>query len=515
MVQRGKYDKRIHKLLRQVRKRQLVQKEIFCLSIYLAVAAGLAFALNLAAISYPIYQAAAYGWYLLGASLLLSCIHTFACWPSEKAAAACADSAGLQERCTTSVELYGKEDELSLLQKQDTLRHLEKLDAKRALPYQWYLKRFACDSLLLAAFLVCMMIPSPAKEEAERIHALKDQVAEQQELVKDAQKLVEEKEKDGTLSREEAEELKDTLAIARKELSQAKESHDVEKVKERLENKLVKQLAQQTDKELLQKLQKLASGTDLEANSEYQRKLKELADKSHVLKKARKELEGLDVSGAKKKKLTQELEKALSDGEVTAMELSEALESLQDGEAAVARDTIASQLAQGGSGQPSSASPSQNNPGTDSGQSPGNSSGKNAGKAGSKSQGNTSAQSSAAAGQANNAGNGGKQAGNGQNQGGGYNTGSSEGKESSEEAVQESVTVSGKKIGQDGNLTGSRRQGNSRTEKTQQTQGWAGNKVEYGAVVGEYSDKAYARLDQSKVPSQMKDIVKEYFSSLE
>jgi len=43
---------------------------------------------------------------------------------------------------------------------------------------------------------------------------------------------------------------------------------------------------------------------------------------------------------------------------------------------------------------------------------------------------------------------------------------------------------------------------------------WSGVEVEYGQVIAEYTNQAYAGLDKSDIPDSMKDIVKDYFSEL-
>ena len=45
-------------------------------------------------------------------------------------------------------------------------------------------------------------------------------------------------------------------------------------------------------------------------------------------------------------------------------------------------------------------------------------------------------------------------------------------------------------------------------------EGYAGQKTEYEAVLGGYSEKAYGQIERNEIPSEMQDIVKKYFSGL-
>jgi len=56
--------------------------------------------------------------------------------------------------------------------------------------------------------------------------------------------------------------------------------------------------------------------------------------------------------------------------------------------------------------------------------------------------------------------------------------------------------------------------GESTLSRTDNPYAWRGNSVEYGAVVGEYANKAYNSLQSSKLPDSMKSLIRDYFSQL-
>ncbi|MBQ2320034.1 MAG: pectinesterase, partial [Lachnospiraceae bacterium] len=80
----------------------------------------------------------------------------------------------------------------------------------------------------------------------------------------------------------------------------------------------------------------------------------------------------------------------------------------------------------------------------------------------------------------------------------------------------EEVFITDKEIGDDENLTGRKQEFSGSTQSTgKKGQGSTGSKASLDSVIGDYSDRAYARVDNDEVPASMKDVVKEYFSSFE
>ena len=43
---------------------------------------------------------------------------------------------------------------------------------------------------------------------------------------------------------------------------------------------------------------------------------------------------------------------------------------------------------------------------------------------------------------------------------------------------------------------------------------WSGNKQTHGEVIGNYTKDAYQNMEHSKIPDSMKDVVKNYFESM-
>ena len=182
------------------------------------------------------------------------------------------------------------------------------------------------------------------------------------------------------------------------------------------------------------------------------------------------------------KELLDNLEKAMEDGEITSGEIADALSGIQNGDAQMASATISASA----SSNPSSSSSASSTPSPSSTPSAGNGSGNGTGSG----------------------------SGMGQGSGGGWNMGSSEGLERKEQPDKgEVVHLTGKKEGNDDNLTGKKNGDAKITQKDGQKGGASsGIKADLDSVIGEYSSEAYAKVNSNKVPSAMKDVVKEYFS---
>ena len=65
------------------------------------------------------------------------------------------------------------------------------------------------------------------------------------------------------------------------------------------------------------------------------------------------------------------------------------------------------------------------------------------------------------------------------------------------------------------NLTGKQiAGGESKKFESQYSKTSKGEQKEYQQVVGDYTNKAYSKMNQSKIPNSMKDYIKGYFSGL-
>ena len=156
-------------------------------------------------------------------------------WPlPEKRAAQAADACGLQERALTAVSLRGRQDAMSLLQRQDACRALQALNVRRV-PLRAPGKALAgcAGALLLAAAL--LLVPNSQAGEAARMESFARGMEEAAQTAQEAQEALESR-----LSQEEAQQLRKLLGDLSRELRQAKDSREaylaLNEAQERLES---------------------------------------------------------------------------------------------------------------------------------------------------------------------------------------------------------------------------------------------------------------------------------------
>ncbi len=508
-------DLKIEGFLKSVIRRKTLQKWIFCTAWCGLVAVILALVLNILAIFVPVYNAATYGWIIILAGFVVSFIYVAVRRTSMYEAARYADSAGLKERLVTSIGCQGYDDGFAGLLKEDTINEINRFDMKFRLPLKYPWKRYIISCILLCMFIVCIFIPSQAKKDAELIHKLAMQAKEAKEKMEEVEKLLD-KAADNELAKKEAAKIKKILDEAKKEFNEAKNTNDIKKAKERLESKLKQELAEADEKGIMKAAQQLVPGTDLEGLADFNKKLAELAKRSGLKGDLSNELKSVaeSLSAGEMEELLKQLEKASRDGKITPDEVANALSGIENSDAQMASATITASNQEAGGAQGSSASPSPSgSPGASgggggSGQGNGNGSGNGNGNGSGNGNGNGSGNGN---GNGSGSGSGG---GKGSGNGGGWNMGDEKGLERKEqEGKGEVVNLTGKKTGNDDNLTGKKNGDAQITEKGGQKGGASeGIKADLDSVIGEYSSEAYAKVESNKVPSAMKDIVKEYFS---
>lgn len=107
--------------------------------------------------------------------------------------------------------------------------------------------------------------------------------------------------------------------------------------------------------------------------------------------------------------------------------------------------------------------------------------------------------------------------GKGSGTGTGYNYGSSQGIEKADKSnhgTPEQITIPGRQVGSDENLIGAGEDGTAFSQKGARSEGFRGEVVDYGTVLGEYSQAAYGQLGDGSIPAGMESVVKNYFDGL-
>lgn len=430
--------------------------------------------------------------------------------PSAMQAALMADARGHKEKISTALYLQGKEDAFSQMQKKDAIRIVEQFHIRKEFPIRVVWKQVGVLLLLTIVFVVSSLVDTPAKQEALVKHDVKQEAKEE---VARLEKVEKELEKNPELAKNEVADIKEQIENAKKELKEAESYEDLKKAEERINKKMEmasKDVKDQTLGEMLEQAVK-------DAEDQRKQELEELAKEAkEALEKAQK------GSEKEKEQAYQKMKKlAAATGDEQLAEAAESYKNSEysDGDYANATQSLKkttqnlqnSDYAQNNQNNKSNNSNqnstnSQNTNNQNGNQNTGNQ------KQGSDGQGNN--------GQGNNGQNGeGQGAGSGNGNGGGgggagWNYGGKDGKEGLQKA-KEDITIPDGELGDDGNLTGKANGNeNSQKQKSDQSQTWSGNKVDYDKVSGEYKDKAYKKVNGSNYPSKLKDKIKDYFNGL-
>ncbi|MGL5380045.1 pectinesterase [Clostridium sp.] len=447
--------------------------------------------------------------------LIISLIYGFIKAPSKEKVALITDSKGLKERLTTSLELIGEEDSISIAQKNDTLTSIENYNLKEKLPIRVEKKQvYFVLGLLLMCFCTSL-ISTEAKKEAGNIKEFKKY---QHEMMNKLEKEIEEVDKLEALTDEEKEATKKVLEDAKKELKEVSNKSELNKTLERLEKKLESQkdkIKNDDGKKALDDIKKnlledFNERKKEEAKNDLNKMINELmknnetkdlaealmSDNDEDIAKALSELKHSlkDMNSAQLSKLSEGLKKASKEmiNEDLAKSLEDASSSVLDGE--LNSEDLSKALqsvkkdAEGNKGEKS-----------ESGEGSGEGEGDGEGGSGSgEGSGNGSGQ------------------GSGSGSGQGWDTGSTQGTEKeSENKSGEEIFIPGRNEGSDSNLTGNKNEGgNSQQIETENGLNLDGSKVNYDKVIGDYTNSALEGANNSNLPESLKDLIKDYFQGL-
>lgn len=522
-------DRELIKIIRRIRDRLHVASIINNMMLGLAIALCLGIVVAVAARFVPIYNVYLTILNIVGGAVLAAFLYSAFNTPKNAYAALKADSLGLQERTVTALELIGSQSAFAVLEKNDALAHLKDMDYKKKIPLKPN-KRYLLICLILTAALVLSgFIPNPMAERAEELHRLKEKITEQQ---KKADKLIEKVKNNLKFSEEQKKELEKKLSELKQELKTSGDEKEINKALGRAEKKLeyikdkyapgedLKKIA-----EVLLKNEKTKALGDMIKNGDeeaFKENIKKMAEALKKLSTGEKQKLAEEISKlAQEIKNNPELSKAfaelaekLASGELgdISKELSELDQSISElMENETVRNAI-SELAKELGGQ--------NQPGQDGGGHQGQ--GNMPGGSGQQGQGNQpggSGQQGQGAGQGSGAGNGTDMGNENQtpippaSSGISKKNGSVK-KDGEYEKIFTPRTLGGE--GDTSNLSGKKGTGGTVEQViTDKSQTVRGTSVPYNQIIGQYKDKAMESINTSDIPPGMKDMIKEYFTSLE
>lgn len=521
--------KEILRILRKIRRRIFIGITLNYAITGLVFGLSAAVLLSIVSRLYPVYNVHMWVLIIAGTGLISAFIFGIFKIPSFRTSALRADSLGLNERTVTAVELIDDDSSMALLQKEDALSALRSLNYKDGIKIVPNVKRLLLIVPLVLALIVMSFIPNHLDEVARQKHELAQLKKEE---IKKVEKVEKEIEKNSKLSELEKKDIENKLQELKKDIKLSSNEKEVDKALQRTEKKLDLVKEKYDNKELKDISNSLAK-------SDVTKPLSDLINKgdSEEVKKAMqdlaKNLKNMDKDKVKElannmEKLAEELKdnkelkssisnlaSKMSKGELGDLskemsELSGEISQLMEDDnfsnvvAQVQKSLNEGQKAQQGSGDDGTLGLS----GQGQGQGQGNQSGQGAGSSGEGSGG------------------GGSGAGNGT----GMNDGGPNGEVSSGSGLNKkdgSIKKDGeyekiftpKNLGGDSEkstITGNKNNGgNSEKVNTEKGINIRGDSVPYNQVIGEYKNRAFEGLDKSEIPEGMRDIVKNYFTSLE
>ncbi|NLD46009.1 MAG: hypothetical protein GX660_02255 [Clostridiaceae bacterium] len=508
---------------------------------------------------------------IYGSFVLLSVLVSFFIRPGIMKTIRTGDSLGLKERLITAYYLKEDSSPVASLQRQDALNVTRKADFRLLYPVRLPAYRFLCAFVIMLMVAVTFVIPTGAKDKA----VIAGNVLK--EMKKQAEKLeLEKKElnKSSKVSADKLRELNKKVEELLKELNKSKNAEDAVKALSKAKHELDKLKLSEADLELLKLAEKLAGNQltkDLgdalkEGNkSNLEEKLQELKenlenasnkDKNELAKELKEASSGMENEDLKES--LSDLSETLENGDITPIEsnlqaLSDALSKTNNSSGSPASGQQAiNQISQAisearhqiskssGINRMFSPSSSQGSSGGESGAQQGNEGGSaDESSQGSGSQANNGSESNAGgqgnSGNSSQGGQSGQGAGqSGQGQGGnGVGDGTSNrdagysGPESGggSRAPGEKKTANYERIyvpdriGGDSEASQVKGQkgsgGQSQYSEADSVPFESGGSLPYNEVFEEYRDEAMSGLMDAPVPPGMKDIVRDYFSTLE
>ncbi len=512
-------NKKFLSILKKIRLRMTTAKVMNNMVLALAAASAAGVIAVIASRFVPIYNVYGRIGMTLLAAIFTALIITFFKIPGFEEAALKVDSMGLQERTVTALEFLEDDSSFAEFQRIDAYEHLKSFDYKQRIKLVPKPK-YAIITLCLAfCVMLSAFIPNPMRDIAQERHRINELKKEEINKVKKAEKELAKTEKLTPLQKEEVEK---KLTELRQDLKEAKSEKEINKAIEKTDKKL-EIVKEKYNGEDLKKL------SDTLAKSEATKSLSDLINSGNT--EALRE--GLKLAAQEMKNLSQEQLKALAENFSKLAEELMNNEELREALGALSQKLASGQLGDINEEMEQFASSIQELMNSEEFQEAlaqvqsqlGN--GQNEGEGGSMSaqggnQGGGQPGSSSQPGQ----GAGGSGVGSGTDMGqenpivttpqtSGLNKkDSSEKKNGEYEKIFTPKTLGGD--GEKSQLTG-KKNNNGNSEKVTSEKGInvRGEDVPYNQVIGSYKEQAAQSLGSSEIPEGMKEIIKNYFTSLE
>lgn len=377
------------------------------------------------------------------------------------------DSFGLKERMLTAYERRDEEDEFSRLLREDAADCYGRMRERIRIPLLPCKRHVFAFLVSVIAVAGLSLIPSPVREQAKLRHQVQEQAKEEKETLRELTEALEKVDPESLTQEQRAKirELLETMKLSQEELSEADSMESLSAAAQRLHYKYSRAAAD----------------------------LKTLAGQT-------KDPKAAGLTGA------EALAKAAADqsGKQTAAVSGQ--EGSQEGNDSGSGDSQEGDgSGQGDSKKGDGSGQGDSKEGDGSGRGEGQE--KNGSGTGGGQNGNGAGQDGRNSGTGEDSGTGSGQDGNGSGTGNGRGTGSGD-------TVHDYVSIPNE-TAEDSSLTGNKvGDQNSEYFRGQNGLAWEGDHVDYGSVIGEYTDSAYEGIANGKYPSGMEPVIRDYFEQL-
>jgi hypothetical protein len=503
----------------------------------------------------PIYEPYIKIIYIGALGLLLGIIVGLTKRYDNKYAALKLDSCGLNERTITAVELIGEASPFAVLQKEDALKNLKKVDYKRKFPIKPDKKYISVCMCFFIVVGITFFIPNPMNSKAEDIHSIEQAKKENTKKVEEVKKTIK---KDSKLIDEQKKELEKQLLELQKDIKEVATKEDIDKKLQKAQKKIEIMRKNNLDKDLQKLVDSFSEksitkelGEKIKNNKELKETLEKLNNALNSLNEEQKKQLALQLKNLSSNMMNKSLKNALnqlsmnlSSEDLNSLaqnldDLSQTISQMmnKDNKFMMAAKDIENQLKQMQNNNPAQNLTAQNinqqnNQLQNNQQQNSQQSNQQQNNGTQQSAGNTGGngnQNNNGNGNKNGTGAGGSNAGKGTgmghenensiSQGEKNNSGIGNNKDSERKTGEYEKIFTPKHLGGDGEQTEIKGQktGSNSSEilPSGKAPALAGEYIPYDKIVGDYKEKALENLNKTQIPEGMKEVVKEYFSSLE
>lgn len=511
-------DKEIRIFIYKLRRRLGIQKAMNIFPFVLSIGFFLGFLHILFGYFHPFYYASIIASFWILASVLFGIIYFFFHFPKEQEAAHMGDAIIGQERLLTALELRGKNEPISCLQKKDAISYIAVCNIKESFPYQLHFRQLLLCIFMASLFFLFLYLPSKAKLEAEKLHALKQDIKEELILVDDVEKeitqeKISEKQTPSALETigkkldkdDKLDIIKELLEQTKKEYSSVDSKQELQKAKERLRVKLENMAEKETSLEKQTTISDLMEELGFSAyhnlnNSNESETTTSLSENTSVLNKAENQNE-TNSNGNKNHSSNDSNNTSNSSNSNTNKNNNSSKKNTNKNSSNSSKKNTNKNDDNTNNQPNNSDSTSNQSKNQESNSSSGNQE-SNKNKTGNNASNNQS----------------GNYKGKGSNGNTGKNHGSKKGieRKSKQKKTKEKVMVISDATSQDENLTGAVSDNGNSYQQSSNQQLSFGKKENLEKVAKEYAEDALTTINNNNsIPSQMKDIVQSYFSHID